>query len=65
MFPNFENGMPSFNYKVYYFELSAIMIKIKYKEKMIGRCCISYCLMKRGFRRTPIYDNQCFNAENV
>ena len=65
MFPNFENGMPSFNYKVYDFDLSAIMIKIKYKEKMIGRCCIPYCLMKRGFRRIPVYDNQCFNAENV
>ena len=65
MFPTFENGIPSFNYNVYDIELSAIMIKIKYKDKMIGRCCIPYCLMKKGFRRIPVYDNQCFNAENV
>ena len=65
IFPNFENGIPSFNYKIYDFDLSALMIKIKYKEKMIGRCCIPYCLMKKGFRRIPVYDNQCFNAENV
>ena len=65
LFPNFENGFPTINYNVYDFELSAIMIKIKYKDKMIGRSCIPYYFMKQGFRRIPIYDNQCFNAEDV
>ena len=65
MFPNFEKGFPTIQYRVYDFDLSAIMIKIKYKEKMVGRSCIPYCIMKQGFRRIPIYDNQCFNTEDV
>ena len=65
MFPNFEGGVPSINYNIYDFELGAIMIKIKYKDKMIGRSCIPYYFMKQGFRRIPIYDNQCFNTENA
>ncbi len=65
MFPNFEKGFPTIEYRVYDFDLSAIMIKIKYKGKMVGRSCIPYCIMKQGFRRIPIYDNQCFNTEDV
>ena len=65
IFPNFENGIPTIEYKVYDFEFSAVIIKIRYKDKMIGRSCIPYYFMKKGFRRIPIYDNQCFNAENV
>ena len=65
MFPNFVNEFPTINYKVYDIDLSAIMIKIIYKEKMVGRCCIPYCIMKQGFRRIPIYDNQCFNTERA
>ena len=65
LFPNFEGGFPTINYNVYDFEFSAIMIKIKYKDKMIGRSCIPFYFMKQGLRRIPIYDNQCFNAEDV
>ena len=65
IFPHFQGQYPTINYKVYDFDLSAIMIKIKYKEKMIGRCCIPYTIMKLGFRRIPIYDNECFNNENA
>ena len=65
IFPNFQGEYPTINYRVHDFDLSAIMIKIKYKEKMVGRCCIPYTIMKLGFRRIPIYDNQCFNIENA
>ena len=65
IFPNFQGEYPTINYRVHDFDLSAIMIKIKYKEKMVGRCCIPYSIMKLGFRRIPIYDNQCFNNENA
>ena len=65
IFPNFQGEYPTVNYRVHDFDLSAIMIKIKYKEKMVGRCCIPYTIMKLGFRRIPIYDNQCFNIENA
>jgi hypothetical protein len=65
MFPNFEKNFPTIDYRIYDIDLSAIMIKIKYKEKMVGRGCIPYCIMKQGFRRIPIYDNQCFNTEDA
>ena len=65
MFPNFVGDFPTINYNVYDYELSAIMIKIKYKDKMVGRSCIPYYFMKKGFRRIPIYNNQCFNEEDV
>ena len=65
MFPNFVGNFPTINYNVYDYELSAIMIKIKYKDKMVGRSCIPYYFMKKGFRRIPIYNNQCFNEEDV
>ena len=65
MFPIFENGNPTINYEVYDYELSAIMIKIKYNKKMIGRACIPYNLMKQGLRRIPVYDNHCFCNDDV
>ena len=65
LFPNFENGIPKIDYNVYDFDLSAIMIKIKYNDKVIGRCCIPYNIMKQGFRRIPIYDISCFNVDEA
>ena len=65
VFPYFKNGKPNIEYKVYNYDLSAIMIKIIYNEKMIGRSCIPYFLMKQGFRRIPIYDNSCFNVKEA
>ena len=50
---------------VYDYDLSAIMIKIKLNDAIIGRGCIPYCFMKLGFRRIPVYDNQCFNMNDV
>ena len=65
MFPSFQNGFPKIDYKVYDYELSAIMIKIYYQNRMIGRGCIPYYLMKQGFRRIPIYDNHCFGVDDA
>lgn len=65
MFPTFENGNPNVEFKVYDYDLSAIMIKIKLNDAIIGRGCIPYCFMKLGFRRIPVYDNQCFNMNDV
>jgi len=65
LFPQFENGNPKVEFKVYDFELSAILIKITLDDKLIGRGCIPYCFMKQGLRRIPIYDNQCYNMKNA
>ena len=65
MFPSFKDGNPVIDYKVYDYELSAIMIKIKYQNRMIGRGCIPYYLMKQGYRRIPIYDNKCFSVDDA
>ena len=65
LFPKFENGNPNIEFKVYDFELSAILIKITLNDVLIGRGCIPYCFMKQGLRRIPIYDNQCYNMKNA
>ena len=65
MFPKFEKGNPNVQFKVYDYDLSAIIIKIKLGNKVIGRSCIPYFCMKLGFRRIPIYDNQCYNMKDV
>ena len=65
MFPTFQNGNPNVEFKVYDYDLSAIMIKIKLDDETIGRGCIPYSFMKLGFRRIPVYDNQCFNMKDV
>ena len=65
MFPSFKDGNPVIDYKVYDYELSAIMIKIKYQNRMVGRGCIPYYLMKQGYRRIPIYDNKCFSVDDA
>ena len=65
MFPTFKNGNPNVEFKVYDYDLSAIMIKIKLDDETIGRGCIPYSFMKFGFRRIPVYNNQCFNMKDV
>ena len=65
MFPSFEKENQEVVFKVYDFDLSAIMIKIKLADTIIGRGCIPYSFMKLGFRRIPIYDKQCFNMKDV
>ena len=65
LFPKFQDGNPNIEFKVYDFELSAILIKITLNNNIIGRGCIPYCFMKQGLRRIPIYDNQCYNVKNA
>ena len=59
MFPVIYDNQLNIKYPIYEDDLGGIMIKFIYEGKMIGRGCIPYCLMKNGFRRVPIFDNDC------
>ena len=50
---------------VYEEELGGIMIKFFYEKGMIGRGCIPFSLMKFGYRKIPIYFNNCMESERV
>ena len=50
---------------VYEEKLGGIMIKFFYEKEMIGRGCIPFCLMKLGYRKIPIYCNNCIERERV
>ena len=50
---------------VYEENLGGIMIKFFYNNELIGRGCIPYCLMKMGYRKIPIYSNDCLVRESV
>ena len=50
---------------VYEENLGGIMIKFIYEKEVIGRGCISFCLMKMGYRKIPIYDNNCIMRESI
>ena len=65
LFPTFQNGNPNVKFFVFDYDFSAIMIKIKLGNVVIGRGCIPYFCMKLGYRRIPIYDNHCFNMKDV
>ena len=65
LFPTFQNGNPNVKFYVFDYDFSAIMIKIKLGNVVIGRGCIPYFCMKLGYRRIPIYDNHCFNMKDV
>ena len=65
MFPSFKGGNPAMELKVYEYELSAVFIKIKAGDKILGRSCIPYTFMKQGLRRIPIYNNKCFEMKKV
>ena len=50
---------------VYEEELGGIMIKFLYDNFVIGRGCIPYCLLKMGYRKIPIYDNNSILRESI
>jgi hypothetical protein len=50
---------------VYEENLGGIMIKFFYNDELIGRGCIPYCLMKMGYRKIPIYSNDCLVRDSV
>lgn len=67
IFPHFKNSERDsrITMKVFEPDLSGIMIKFEYDGEMIGRGCIPYCMMKEGYRRITIYDNNCNSKEEA
>ena len=65
MFPIIKDNDNIIKYPIYENDLGGIMIKFIYEGNMIGRGCIPYCLMKNGYRRIPIFDNDCYICDDV
>ena len=65
VFPNIVDADELLNIPVYEGDLGGLMIKIYKDDKMIGRGCIPYCLMKEGYRRIPLFDNDCWICEGA
>jgi hypothetical protein len=65
VFPVIMNNRYGFEIPIYEDELGGIMIKFTYDGKLIGRGCIPYCLMRNGYRKIPIFDNDCYINEGV
>ena len=65
VFPNIVGADELLNIPVYEGDLGGLFIKILKDEIMIGRGCIPYCLMKEGYRRIPIFDNDCWICEGA
>ena len=63
VFPNIDRNDQMVDIPVYEGDLGGLMIKIYKDENMIGRGCIPYCLMKEGYRRIPLFDNECCICE--
>ena len=65
LFPIIKDNDNIIKYHIYENDLGGIMIKFIYEGNMIGRGCIPYCLMKNGYRRIPIFDNDCYICDDV
>ena len=65
VFPYIVGGNELLNIPVYEGDLGGLMIKIFKDDHMIGRGCIPYCLMKEGYRRIPLFDNDCWICEGA
>ena len=65
MFPIIKDNDNIIKYPIYENDLGGIMIKFIYEGNLIGRGCIPYCLMKNGYRRIPIFDNDCYICDDV
>ena len=65
MFPNIEANKIVYDIPIYEYDLGGIMIKFNYAGKMIGRGCIPYCLMKNGYRKIPVFDNDCYICDGA
>ena len=65
VFPVIDGDNEVIDIPVYEGDLGGLMIKIYLDDKMIGRGCIPYCLMKEGLRRIPIFDKKCFLCEGA
>jgi len=66
MFPEINDKHKiEYEIPIYEKDLGGIMIKFNYGGKMFGRGCIPYCLMKNGYRRIPIFDNECYICDGA
>jgi hypothetical protein len=65
VFPHITGGDELLNIPVYEGDLGGLMIKIYKDDHMIARGCIPYCLMKEGYRRIPLFDNDCWICEGA
>ena len=65
LFPVIMGNRYNFKMPIYEDELGGIMIKFIYEGKLIGRGCIPFCLMKNGYRKIPIFDNDCYICDGV
>ena len=65
LFPVIMGNRYNFQMPIYEDELGGIMIKFIYDGKLIGRGCIPFCLMKNGYRKIPIFDNDCYICDGV
>ena len=65
VFPNIVGSDELLNIPVYEGDLGGLMIKILKDDNMIGRGCIPYCIMKEGYRRIPLFDNDCWICEGA
>ena len=67
MFPEIGKDKNKIEYEIPIYEndLGGIMIKFLYDGKMIGRGCIPYCLMKNGYRKIPLFDNNCYICDGA
>ena len=65
VFPVIDEGEEMIDIPVYESDLGGLMIKIYKDDIMIGRGCIPYCLMKEGYRRIPLFDNNCLMCETA
>ena len=65
VFPLVDGENEVIDIPVYEGDLGGLMIKIYLDDKMIGRGCIPYCLMKEGLRRIPLFDKKCFLCEGA
>ena len=65
VFPRLVGADELLNIPVYEADLGGLMIKVFKDDKMIGRGCIPYCIMKEGYRRIPLFDNDCWICEGA
>ncbi len=52
-----DNRIMRFN--IYESDVGGLIFKIKYNNVLVARSCIPFCIMKEGYRRIPIYSNNC------
>jgi phosphatidylinositol phospholipase C delta len=59
IFPKIEETYSLKSFDVYDSDFGCIMIKIKYDDKLVGRGCIPFSFHNEGYRKIPLYDNNC------